>query len=73
MLRLAGRQHQFKNNLLKTMILSIILSFILIGLGIMHFHWAIGGGFGLTAFGFFKGVKKLISENWIPNSFRPYL
>lgn len=30
------------------MILSILLSFILFGLGIIHFNWAIGGQFGFT-------------------------
>lgn len=30
------------------MILSILLSIILIGLGIIHFNWAIGGKFGFS-------------------------
>lgn len=30
------------------MILSILLSFILIGLGIIHFNWVIGGEFGFS-------------------------
>jgi len=37
-----------QNHKQKTMILSILLSIILIGLGLIHFNWAIGGKFGMV-------------------------
>ena len=47
-MRIAIRCAQFESNKLKTMTLSILLSIILIGLGLIHFNWVIGGKFGFS-------------------------
>jgi len=45
---LQGVSTNYKKDSTEIMILSILLSLILIGLGIIHFNWVIGGKYGFT-------------------------